>query len=194
MSWIITRFGHPIDLTGPHVDEIDLRDIIHVLSHLNRFNHHTGEFYSVAEHSLILAMNAPAEFRLQCLLHDAAEAYLSDIPGPLKKGLADVVAIEKHILSFIYEVFGVETTLESVETVNMLDKRIVVNEQRKFFPVTPNGWVWSHDKEPRLRPLPFFPYRGLRPVDAAAEYLNALRVCGCKYSEDKLTETFHAIF
>ncbi len=73
---------YPLD---PRPDEIDIADIAHSLSMQCRFNGHTRHFLSVAEHCCFVHDLLPAEWRLCGLLHDASEAYLSDVPRPIKQ-------------------------------------------------------------------------------------------------------------
>lgn len=77
--------GTPVSLSHPQADQIDPVDIAHHLSCINRFNGATIYPYSVAEHSLHVAMFVPPQFRLQALLHDAHEAYVGDITKPVKR-------------------------------------------------------------------------------------------------------------
>lgn len=87
-GWIETQYGR----FDPNKPTFDIRDIAHSLSLCTRFNGHTREFYSVGEHSLMVAdlmemlgLGDPREG----LLHDATEAYLTDVPAPLKQFLPD---------------------------------------------------------------------------------------------------------
>ena len=84
-NWIQTFMGikfYPLD---PHPEEILIQDIAHALSLSCRFSGHTREFYSVAQHSILAAIYMPKGKELWGLLHDASEAYLHDIPTPLKR-------------------------------------------------------------------------------------------------------------
>lgn len=82
---IITSTGKWFDVFNPDPGDVDIRDICHALSLQCRFTGHTREFYSVAQHCVLVAANCPSEDALYGLLHDASEAYLSDIARPIKK-------------------------------------------------------------------------------------------------------------
>jgi len=69
----------------PNADDIRIEDIAHALSNQCRFAGHTHVFYSVAEHSVRVSHLCRPEEALWGLLHDASEAYLSDVPAPLKE-------------------------------------------------------------------------------------------------------------
>lgn len=82
---IYTYTGRTIRPLAPDPDDICIEDIAHALSNQCRFTGHTRKFSSVAEHSVRVSWLVPEEFRLEALLHDASEAYLSDIARPVKK-------------------------------------------------------------------------------------------------------------
>ena len=92
MSIIRTFTGKRVDVLNVRVKNIDLRDIAHGLAFKCRFNGHTKEFYSVAEHSVrvlrevqrLAGRNITRNLALNALFHDAAETYLPDIPNPYK--------------------------------------------------------------------------------------------------------------
>jgi hypothetical protein len=98
--WIDTAGGGSFDLLRPSREQVDWRDIGHALAHICRFTGHTAEFYSVAEHSvrvaLLVADAAPNSPRalLYALLHDAHEAYIGDWSTPLKSALKEIAADE----------------------------------------------------------------------------------------------------
>ena len=74
-EWIITASGKRFYLRRPTPADIDAGDVAHALAHICRFNGHTREFYSVAQHSILVSRLLPDELKLAGLLHDAAEAY-----------------------------------------------------------------------------------------------------------------------
>ena len=102
MSTICTYSGRYVDPFALAPRDINIVDIAHALSMQCRFAGHVREFYSVAQHSLIVESLLPAEVRnprvrLQALLHDAPEAYLSDIVAPVKHRLPEYQALEEEV-------------------------------------------------------------------------------------------------
>jgi 5'-deoxynucleotidase YfbR-like HD superfamily hydrolase len=93
-----TFTGRMIDLLQPTPEDIDIRDIAHSLSQLNRFCGHTSRPYCVAEHSVMCSYFGDPALALEKLLHDAAEAYIGDIASPLKRLLPQASAIENDFL------------------------------------------------------------------------------------------------
>lgn len=86
--------GKLLDLANPSADTIELEDIAQALSQTARFGGHLKRFYSVAEHSIFVAQLVKArqgtpEQVLAALFHDAHEAYLGDLPTPLKTLIRD---------------------------------------------------------------------------------------------------------
>jgi uncharacterized protein len=95
-GWIRTQYGK-FDLENP---TFDIWDIGYALGMNCRYNGHTDGFYSVAEHCVkvsrlmeLLGTGDPKEG----LLHDATEAYLTDIPAPFKQFLPDWKAIDARV-------------------------------------------------------------------------------------------------
>ncbi len=92
-------------------EEIDIIDIAHALSLMCRANGHIKHFYSVAQHCLNCLKEAEArglreDVRLACLLHDASEAYLSDITRPVKRSLPQYREFEEVLQNQIYDKFN----------------------------------------------------------------------------------------
>ena len=107
MSTITTYTGHNIDPFCAEARDVDARDIAHALSLLCRANGHFPYFYSVGQHCLNCAAEAAARgysrrVQLACLLHDASEAYMADIPRPIKGHLPEYREAEGRLLEVIY--------------------------------------------------------------------------------------------
>lgn len=84
-SAIVTYSGRMIEPLNPDPSQIELEDIAHSLANQCRFTGHVKEFYSVAQHSVLVSYECAPEDALWGLLHDASEAYLADIARPVKK-------------------------------------------------------------------------------------------------------------
>lgn len=115
-DWLQTVKGRQFWPTDPRPEDFDIEEIAHALSMQCRFTGHCAHFYSVAEHSVHVSNIVPSEFALAGLLHDASEAYLVDVPRPLKRlpEFAPYREIEQNIQAMIYGVFGLsrETPIE----------------------------------------------------------------------------------
>lgn len=109
-GWIQTYTGRRFYPLDPKVEDIDLADIAHALGNLCRFGGHGGRFYSVAQHSIGVAGIVPKHLALWGLMHDAAEAYLCDIPSPIKKDsrFEEYRKAEQRIMAKVCEKFGMD--------------------------------------------------------------------------------------
>ena len=110
MSYITTYTGKHFDPIQPEPGVFDLTDISHALSLLCRGNGHMKHFYSVAQHSIACAEEAKARgysarVQLGCLLHDASEAYLSDVTRPVKKDLDYYLKVEALLQDRLWAFF-----------------------------------------------------------------------------------------
>jgi uncharacterized protein len=154
---------HPFD---PQPDEIDIGDIAHALSHQCRFTGHTRVFYSIAEHSLNVAAILPDELKLAGLLHDASEAYLSDISRPIKQTLPDYRELEYRIEAAIASKFGTLIRDQSVKDADLLTlKRECVH----FFGVDRAREYFGELQNTRF---PYGKRLGFPPIDAKLAFLN----------------------
>lgn len=141
--------GTLVDLEHPSPDVIFLEDVAHALSMACRYAGHVANFYSVAEHCLLVErlgcgdVALPAEMaasrwaffmvdeagvpvvgrreRLSFLLHDAAEAYLGDVTSPLKSLLPDYRSIEGRWQEVIEVKYGLSSDLRLAEVVQWAD-------------------------------------------------------------------------
>jgi hypothetical protein len=110
---IRTFTGKYMNVFEPTIDMICIEDIAHALSFQCRFGGHLPEFYSVAQHSVHCSKMVDDKFKLQALLHDASEAYLLDMPRPIKRRLNDYKLIENKLMLLIAEKFGFKYPLEN---------------------------------------------------------------------------------
>ena len=135
MSDFITTYSKiHIDPINPDVSLIRLEDISHALSLMCRANGHIKHFYSVGQHSINCAYEAMARglstrIQLACLLHDASEAYLSDITRPVKRRLPTYLDIECAMQNAIWQAFSLnDLTQEELFHVNEIDDTILYYE------------------------------------------------------------------
>src|SRR3954452_16540680 len=114
------RFVNPFD---PDPDQLDIADIARALANVCRFGGHSRVFYSVAQHSVIVSRlveerGGDAEDAFAALMHDATEAYLGDMPHPLKHrsplGAAFKEA-EDHLEQAIRERFAIKPDVPEIK-------------------------------------------------------------------------------
>lgn len=140
MPWIQTYTGKRFILTEPTVEMVDIEDIAHALSSIARFNGHTSEPYSVAQHSVWVSEHVHEEYALEALLHDAAEAYIGDIATPLKRLLApQIVEIEDRIRRVVCEAFGIRRE-DGGSEIKYWDLVALVTERRDLLGPSPAPW------------------------------------------------------
>lgn len=149
---------------NPITEDIDIIDIAHALSNKCRYTGHTSKFYSVAQHSVLLALVVSDEYKLEALLHDATEAYLPDIASPIKEHFNGFKEIEERLHVAIADRFNLLWPLP--REIKRLDKKILRDEK----------WVLMHSQGRFLFGstdrvgIPIVPWS---PVDAEKEFLNA---------------------
>ena len=142
MSYILTYRKKEFYPLKPKSEDIDIVDIAHALSLLCRANGHFKHFYSVGQHSLNCAYEAIARrcsqnVVLGCLLHDASEAYLSDITRPVKKHLHKYLEVEEVLQNKIFEkwipnlsedeknqIFEIDDAILYYEFINLFGEKI----------------------------------------------------------------------
>ncbi len=150
-----TNSGKMIDMLKPDKNAFLSEDIAHALSMICRAAGHFKHFYSVAQHSLNCMREAQARGFSQrvcfaCLLHDASEAYLCDIPTPLKENLGDYKIIEENFQKEILKSFGLyPLSAEEERMVKIVDEALLYYEF-KFLHTIPI----SFEKTPHLCSIP----------------------------------------
>jgi len=167
--WIQTASGKHFDLENPTVEMVDINDIAVALSNLCRFTGHCGKFYSVAEHSIRVMNMLQPRFRLEGLLHDAAEAYIGDMSSPLKRFLrmhSDAVAeMIERVEVVVRKAFGLNPGQNL--NVKAADARMLATEAKFFMAADDTTWGLS-------RPYDDFGWTPLlHPETARALFLKA---------------------
>jgi hypothetical protein len=123
------KFFYPLD---PTPETIDIQDIGHALSNQCRFNGHTSEFYSIAQHSVLVSRCVPTGHKLAALLHDASETYLPDVSRTIKPLLNGYTEVEQRLEQMIADKYGFEYPLS--DEVIWADNNILRDEALAFFP------------------------------------------------------------
>lgn len=121
------RVVFPMDLRP---EDVCIVDIAHALSMLCRYNGHSVRFYSVAEHCVLMAQHLRQygdDVALCGLMHDATEAYLADVPRPVKPYLTGYKEAEAKAWEAIASRYGLKATLPDL--VHMADNRILHDER-----------------------------------------------------------------
>ena len=149
------RWVNPFD---PDPDQLDAGDIARALANQCRFGGHCRSFYSVAQHSVIVSelveqRGGDVEDAFAALMHDATEAYLGDMPHPIKHrsplGAAFKEA-EGHLESVLAERFNIKPDVAEIKRV---DRALLATERRAL---SGENWHW-----PELD--------GVEPLDLALE-------------------------
>lgn len=153
--WIQTYSGRKFNPLRPYPDAIVIQDIAHSLSMQCRFSGHVKKFYSVAQHCVLVSYICDSADALWGLLHDASEAYLVDIPAPLKhSGKFEAYReAEKVMMSAICQRFGLSQT--EPNSVKKADKVLLATEARDLMGPLHPEWRQPEDPLPFLvDPLP----------------------------------------
>ncbi len=137
-GWIQTFTGKQFWPLDPKIKDICIEDIAHGLSMICRFNGQCNRFYSVAEHSLLVSHYVNPVYAFHGLMHDAAEAYISDMAKPVKDKMMAYKAIENKLQSAINERFGIYNF--DTWMVKEVDQRILVDEMNVLMPNQPADW------------------------------------------------------
>jgi hypothetical protein len=157
------------DVFNPDMSVVTPERLARVLSHLCRFNGHTPFHYSVAQHSFycareIIRQTGDAQLALEALMHDAAEAFLADIPRPIKysAGFDVYRSLDDDLTEQIFAHFGLRYPLH--QDVKEADNRMLLTERREL--QMTGGGLWPDGE----------PYEDMKiarwsPSEAAEEWL-----------------------
>ncbi len=138
-SWIQTYSGLQFWPLDARPKEVEIEDIAHSLAMLCRFNGHMERFYSVAEHSVYVSRLVGRENRLWGLLHDAPEAYLSDIPSPVKAHISGFKEIENNLMQVICSRFNLDPVMP--QEIKHADMVLLASEKKALMKREPAPWM-----------------------------------------------------
>lgn len=134
-----TYHGHAFYPTSGKISNVEILDIAHALSNIGRFNGHANYFYSVAEHSVLVAKIIktlwPDDLNAAWagLLHDATEAYVGDVTTPLKVTMSAFMELEEHVAAQISKEFNIVWDAQTKSRVKHADMVALATEASKLF-------------------------------------------------------------
>lgn len=135
---IWTFSGRTLEPLNPDPKDISIVDIAHHLSNICRFTGASSEFYSVAQHSVLVSDLVPEPFKLEALMHDSPEYGLFDVAKPVKNASGPLSeayrAAEERLQRVIYQKFGVVSTFESHRRVKQADDLMLIIEGYHLMP------------------------------------------------------------
>jgi hypothetical protein len=181
-DWIQTYTGKQFWPLAQREADICVEDIAHALSNLCRYAGHCEQFYSVAQHSVLVSVYCDPADALHGLLHDASEAYLIDMPRPIKRsiGMEAYRDAEGHLQRLIFQRFGLHP--DEPPSVKRADNALLRTEQRDLMKPAPVEWQDNREGALSLKIVPMAP--------GVAERLFLARFCeltGAQLGEHKLT-------
>jgi uncharacterized protein len=158
----------PID---PRPEEIKIEDIAHALSNQCRFSGHSEWHYSVAQHSVLVS--AFTKDPLAGLMHDASEAYLADIPRPIKPSLPQYLEIEANIMKIIGQKFGFTVPI-SPDVIAIDNAMLWIEKEQIMKP----GLNWFQDKTVEIpEEMKKLQIRKWSPQEAETIFLHTFEQC-----------------
>ena len=137
--------GLKISLKNPLPETINISDIASGLSKICRFGGQIDEFYSVAQHSILVCELAPDHLKFEALMHDSPEAYLGDVIKPLKVMLGSSYAnIEDKFTELIAGKFGLQ--FDKLFAIKPFDKKALEMEHEFLQKKNPKEWIkfWNN--------------------------------------------------
>jgi hypothetical protein len=160
-GWIQTYTGGTFTPTDPwpSYNSIDIFDIAHALSLAARWTGHTRRHFSVAQHSVLVARwlkehGYSKSVQLAGLMHDASEAYLTDVARPVKVQLSDYKVIEDMLLSCLLPWAGLNPVLD--DAIKVADDCLLVTESRDLLRKPPRSWTYKPKSGPMKQRLRYW--------------------------------------
>jgi len=169
-NWFQTSSGRVFPLPNFTPSDFYIEDIAHALALQCRFNGHCMMFYSVAQHALMVSSLVPKEYAMWGLLHDASEAYLSDVVAPFKDLMPEYKRMEDRVMEAITIRFGLQEPMPTC--VRQADLIALATEKRDI--LVPEAKLWES-------------LEGIEPLKAKIEPWHWAK------AEEKFLEEFRAL-
>lgn len=162
LNYTVTFTGLKFDFRNPTCRMVDIRDIAHALARQCRYNGHTRDLFTTAEHCVRSSWEAPPQLKFDMLMHDAAETWIGDFISPIKSLMlmrfdvdpdlaVQVSDYEDRILKVVALKYG-GPILPLHPVVKEIDTRMVFTERRDQFRA--QKFLWPVDiKYPSLKPF-----------------------------------------
>lgn len=136
--------GKKLFVQDPRPEDIDVEEIAHALSCVNRFGGHVPHGpYSVAQHSIYVAQyvigRGHPELGMLALMHDAPEAFLGDVIRPIKRSPLVTQAYFDAEVAWgraIGAALGFEWIDPLPAIVKEADNAVLFAEERDLFPAS----------------------------------------------------------
>ena len=138
--FIVTHSGQRFYYDRPETFEFSLSEIGYALGNLCRFSGQHG-WWSVAQHSLFVSDLLEQRDQLRGLLHDASEAFMVDVPGPLKQMsfMSGYKELEGRVMKAIHRQFGIPEDEQAEQRVKRADM-IAFKAEANMLGMNPQGW------------------------------------------------------
>ncbi|MEP2977997.1 MAG: hypothetical protein ABJO86_00840 [Lentilitoribacter sp.] len=164
---ILLSSGVYFNYEQPHTSDFSIIDIAKGLSNTCRFGGQSPRYYSVAEHCVLMSRVVGHAFSFEALMHDAAEAFICDMPKPLKQLLPDYKVVEDRVEAAICERYNLPVKISS--SVKNMDIRMLAAEQTQVMGNS-HDWAHTHGLEAAPVTIEFW-----EPLEAYAKFLERFK-------------------
>ena len=172
-NWLQTYSGKAFYIMDPKPEDICIIDIASALSKQCRYAGHCINFYSVAEHCVHVADKVDDKFKLTALMHDASEAYLVDLPRPIKKQIPQYKVLEAQLEQVIANKY--KLIYPFPKEVMSIDNRILMDERIQNMGEPPMAWDKYEENDPIGVKLGYW-----EPSVATRAFINSFYMYGGK--------------
>jgi 5'-deoxynucleotidase YfbR-like HD superfamily hydrolase len=171
---LTTVSGNVVEFTNPNPDSLDIDDIAHNLSHACRWGGAVDQFYSVAQHCVLVHdcvlaslgrthVTLREDYRqiaLAALLHDASEYLLCDMPTPVKYHplMEGYRILERRLQGAVGDKYGLPAKLFKCQMIKEADMRVRIAEAEDFSDMPLSMACCSHEQT-----APRWPEYNLQP-------------------------------